>query len=98
MTIIGYVESSQEKIFTAAMIVRSYSLSIITLQRVPLRMGSPVLQQLQNPTPPLFKDIFFFNLTNPEEFEAGAKPELVEVGPYSYTYVHKAAKRMDNRR
>ena len=50
-------------------------------------MGSPTFQQLQSPTAPLFKDIYFFNLTNPEEFEAGAKPQLQEVGPYSYAYV-----------
>ncbi len=50
-------------------------------------MGSPTFQQLQSPTAPLFKDIYFFNLTNPREFQAGAKPMLQEVGPYSYTYV-----------
>lgn len=32
----------------------------------------------------LYKDIYFFNLTNPEEFEKGATPVVVEVGPYRY--------------
>ena len=56
----------------------------LCIKAVILKMGSPTLQQLQNPSVPIFKDFYFFNLTNPGEFEAGAKPVLVEVGPYSY--------------
>lgn len=33
---------------------------------------------------PLGLDVFIFNLENPEEFAAGAKAKLKEMGPYSY--------------
>ena len=56
------------------------------MQRVVLQEGSATFQQLLSPSVPLFKDVYFFNLTNPVEFEGGAKPQLVEVGPYSYRY------------
>lgn len=49
-----------------------------------LEEGSTTLAQLLDPSVPIFKDIYFFNLTNPEEFQAGAKPNLSEIGPYSY--------------
>jgi len=33
-------------------------------------------------------DIYFFNWTNPEELmNDGFKPNLVEMGPYRFTYV-----------
>ena len=54
------------------------------VQRVVVQPGSATFQQLLSPTVPLFKDIYFFNLTNPVEFQAGAKPNLREIGPYSY--------------
>ncbi len=53
-----------------------------------IQEGSATFQQLLSPSVPVFKDIFFFNLTNPVEFEQGAKPNLVEVGPYSYRYAY----------
>ena len=56
------------------------------LQRVMVEPGSATFQQFLSPTVPLFKDIYFFNLTNPAEFQAGAKPNLTEIGPYSYRY------------
>ena len=48
--------------------------------------GHATYEQLQNLTLPLWKSFYFFNLTNPEQFEAGDKPALKEVGPYSYRY------------
>ena len=60
------------------------------IQRVVVQPGSATFQQLLSPTVPLFKDIFFFNLTNPTEFQAGAKPNLTEIGPYSYRLGHSA--------
>lgn len=49
--------------------------------------GHATYEQLQNLTLPLWKSFYFFNLTNPKEFEAGDTPILKEVGPYSYRYV-----------
>ena len=58
--------------------------SVAHMQRVVIQPGSATFQQLLSPTVPLFKDIYFFNLTNPVEFQDGAKPNLTEIGPYSY--------------
>lgn len=46
--------------------------------------GHLTYKQWANPTVALYKDIYFFNLTNPEEFEKGATPVVKEVGPYRY--------------
>ena len=46
--------------------------------------GHATYEQLQNLTLPLWKDFYFFNLTNPEEFAEGGKPNVTQVGPYSY--------------
>ena len=31
-------------------------------------------------------EFFFFNITNVDEFLAGAKPEVKQIGPYTYRY------------
>nr|XP_027215929.1 protein croquemort-like [Penaeus vannamei] len=38
---------------------------------------------------PLFLRLYFFNLTNPDEFEKGAKPIVQQVGPYCYREYHE---------
>ena len=40
--------------------------------------------QFQHPNVPMYKDIYFFNLINAEEFVDGARPRVQEVGPYSF--------------
>lgn len=37
---------------------------------------------------PLYGDFYMFNLENPEEFLNGARPELKEVGPFSFQCVY----------
>ena len=54
-------------------------------QRMAVLPGNVPFTQLQFPSQPIYKDIFFFNLTNPEGFEKGEKPRVEEIGPYSYT-------------
>ena len=52
--------------------------------------GHATYEQLQEPSIPIYKDFYFFNLTNFEEFAASygnATPIFHEVGPYSYLYV-----------
>ena len=57
------------------------------MQKVTIEPGHATYEQLQNPTPPLWKSFYFFNLTNPKEFEEGSEvPKLEEKGPYSYRY------------
>ena len=61
-----------------------YLLLLLLFQQVTLKPGHATYEQLQNPTLPIWKDFYFFNLTNPDEFVEGAKPNLTQVGPYSY--------------
>ena len=46
--------------------------------------GNPTYEQFDNPDVPLYKDVYFYNLTNPEEFMNGSRPQVEELGPYSY--------------
>ncbi|XP_029024959.1 lysosome membrane protein 2-like isoform X2 [Betta splendens] len=46
--------------------------------------GSRVFESWKSPPPPVYMEYFFFNFTNLNEFLAGAKPVLKEVGPYTY--------------
>uniref|UniRef100_A0A1A7X9Q1 Scavenger receptor class B, member 2 n=1 Tax=Iconisemion striatum TaxID=60296 RepID=A0A1A7X9Q1_9TELE len=46
--------------------------------------GSRVFESWKRPPPPVFMEYFFFNFTNVDEFLKGAKPELTQVGPYTY--------------
>ena len=53
-----------------------------------IQPGHATYKQLKDPIIPLFKDIYFFNLTNPESFAKGEEaPHLEELGPYSYRSV-----------
>ena len=57
------------------------------LQKVTVKEGHATYEQLENPSIPIYKDFYFFNLTNAVEFAESygeATPELVEIGPYSY--------------
>ena len=52
--------------------------------------GHATYEQLQEPSIPIYKNFYFFNLTNHKEFaerNGGVKPVLQEVGPYSYRSV-----------
>ncbi|KAL6096736.1 cd36 [Pungitius sinensis] len=46
--------------------------------------GSRVFESWKSPPPPVYMEYFFFNLTNEEAFLAGAKPQVKQVGPYTY--------------
>uniref|UniRef100_A0AAR2JVJ0 Scavenger receptor class B, member 1 n=1 Tax=Pygocentrus nattereri TaxID=42514 RepID=A0AAR2JVJ0_PYGNA len=51
---------------------------------ITLTEGSKVFGTWKNPPPPVFMEFFFFNVTNPDEFLAGAKPRVTHMGPYTY--------------
>lgn len=46
--------------------------------------GSRVFDSWKRPPPPVFMEFFFFNVTNVDAFLAGAKPQVTQVGPYTY--------------
>ncbi len=54
------------------------------LQKVTLQPGHATYEQLKDPTLPVWKSLYFFNLTNPDDFQNGAAPVVKELGPYSY--------------
>lgn len=46
--------------------------------------GSRVFESWKRPPPPVFTEFFFFNVTNVDAFLAGAKPQVTQVGPYTF--------------
>ena len=56
------------------------------LQEITLTEGSRTFETWKSPPPPVFMQYFFFNLTNADEFLAGAKPVVQQIGPYTYRY------------
>lgn len=46
--------------------------------------GSRVFESWKRPPPPVYMEFFFFNVTNLDEFLGGAKPEVKQIGPYTY--------------
>ena len=46
--------------------------------------GHLTYQQWKDPQVDLYKDFYFFNLTNKEDFQNGHTPIVTEVGPYRY--------------
>ena len=50
-----------------------------------LEEGHLTYDQLKEPSVPVYKAFYFFNLTNPDDFQDGvAKAILQEIGPYTY--------------
>ena len=58
--------------------------SLMSLQQLTLEDGHQTYDQWIDPTIPMYKDYYVFNLTNPVEFADGAKPHFDELGPYRY--------------
>lgn len=59
----------------------------LVLQQMTLEDGHVTYEQLRKPSIPVYKSFYFFNLTNPVQFQKGtAKAALQEIGPYTYMY------------
>ncbi len=61
-------------------------------QKLVILPGNAPYIQLTEPILPLYKDLYFFNITNPEAFADGADPHIQELGPYSFRYVRDREK------
>ncbi|XP_075944137.1 lysosome membrane protein 2-like isoform X1 [Anarhichas minor] len=46
--------------------------------------GSRVFASWKSPPPPVYMEYFFFNVTNVDAFLEGSKPEVKQIGPYTY--------------
>ncbi|CAH8493814.1 unnamed protein product [Schistosoma haematobium] len=49
-----------------------------------LNPGSTIYTEWSEPSIPIYIQFYFFNLTNPIEFQSGHKPHLKQLGPYTY--------------
>ncbi|XP_075716853.1 lysosome membrane protein 2 [Rhinoderma darwinii] len=49
-----------------------------------LKNGTEVFNDWVNPSPPIYMQFYFFNVTNPLEVLDGEKPVVDEIGPYTY--------------
>ena len=67
------------------MIIVYLVIPILSFKQLTLEEGHASYEELKEPAIPTYSSIYFFNLTNPEAFEAGnATAELKEMGPYTY--------------
>ncbi|KAM8872546.1 lysosome membrane protein 2-like isoform 1-T1 [Synchiropus picturatus] len=67
----------------AAQVFRTLMLNRLKKEIV-LVEGSRVFESWKTPPPPVFMEFFFFNITNLDQVLAGEKPEVKQIGPYTY--------------
>ena len=48
--------------------------------------GTEIYAQWKEPTVPIYVNVYVWDLQNPDEVEMGAKPSLVQKGPYTYRF------------
>ncbi|XP_056138966.1 lysosome membrane protein 2a isoform X2 [Lampris incognitus] len=53
-------------------------------KEITLTEKSQMFESWKNPPPPVYMEYYFFNVTNPDEFLAGKKPSVKQIGPYTY--------------
>lgn len=49
-----------------------------------LEEGGDIFNRWVDVKIPIFMKVYFFNITNKDEFISGSKPILEEIGPYVY--------------
>lgn len=59
-------------------------LCFMSQQEIVLVEGSRVFDSWKTPPPPVYMEFFFFNVTNVDQILVGGKPEVTQVGPYTY--------------
>ncbi|KAJ8402133.1 hypothetical protein AAFF_G00373680 [Aldrovandia affinis] len=53
-------------------------------KEIVLKNGTDVFEAWENPSPPVYMQFYFFNVTNPAEVLNGERPAVFEIGPYTY--------------
>ncbi|MGH0178928.1 UNVERIFIED_CONTAM: hypothetical protein FKN15_008713 [Acipenser sinensis] len=53
-------------------------------KQIVLKEGADVFKSWQNPSPPVYMQYYFFNVTNAQAVMQGGKPTVEEIGPYTY--------------
>ncbi|XP_023684496.1 lysosome membrane protein 2c [Paramormyrops kingsleyae] len=53
-------------------------------KEIVLKNGTDVFEAWVNPSPPVYMQFYFFNVSNPSEVLKGENPSVTEVGPYTY--------------
>ncbi|KAF2365423.1 CD36 family [Trinorchestia longiramus] len=77
--------------FGVAMLAGGYDAMFDTIlkSQMEVKPGSRAYDIWKDTPVPLSLSFYLFNLTNPEEFQNGAKPNVSEVGPYVYREYHE---------
>jgi len=63
------------------------AIDAIIKNEIPLRQGSAIAEVWKKPPITPYLQLYFFNVTNPEEFRNGSKPVLEEIGPFTYSEI-----------
>lgn len=61
-----------------------FIVQLLLSKDLPLSNGSLTFKLWSDIPIPVYQKIFFFNITNPDDFMRGKKPIFKEVGPYTY--------------
>jgi len=63
---------------------------LVYFQQVRLINHTDTYRNWKDMPTPIFLSVTFFNITNPNDLITGAKPRVVEMGPYVYRYISVA--------
>jgi len=90
-TIFWIVMASVGLVMNIAMLAGGYQamFDAIFKDKMELKEGSQTFEMWQTTPFPLLMYLYFYNITNPEEYQQGGKIKLQEVGPIVYAEYHQ---------
>ena len=62
----------------------SFVFYICVFQMMVITPSSELFQGWKEPPMPIYQSFYFFDVLNKEDIMKGEKPEVMEVGPYTY--------------